>query len=152
MKYIIKIVKDIKSNVAFKFSFSMTTFPLLIYIILFNYDTSTTFAFNNNKLTDVQTETLGNSRLYDNCLHNKKYNSLTVMIPREISNNNKSSLHYLIPVSTCIDFRNTSGDFNSFVVENSDREESESTNLIIKEGKSISIILDNPERKNSFDV
>jgi hypothetical protein len=156
MKWFIRIMKDIRPNVAFKFSFSMATFLLLIHIILLDYGISTTYASsNNNNLSNAQTETTGKGHLYDNCLlHDKKYISLTIMIPGEISRNTKSSTHYTIPVSTCIDFHNSSDDIDSFVVENNDRAESESTNLILDEGKSISIILDNPERKKSsmFEV
>ena len=82
-------MKDLSSNVAFKFSFSMAIFPLLISIILLAYGISTTYAFsNNNYLSNAKSETLGKSNLNDNCLLNEKDNSLTVMIPKEISKNN----------------------------------------------------------------
>ena len=76
------------------------------------------------------------------------------MISKEISKNNNSSFLYSIPASTCTDFHNSSEDIDSFVAENNDKAESESNNLILEEGKSISIILDDPERKKSsmFEV
>ena len=133
----------------------MAIFPLLISIILLAYGISTTYAFsNNNYLSNAKSETLGKSNLNDNCLLNEKDNSLTVMIPKEISKNNNSSSLYTLPASKCIDFHNSSDGNESFEVENNDRAESESTNLILEIGKSISIILDNPEREKSsmFEV
>lgn len=149
-----RIMKDIKSRVAFKFLFSMITFPLLIYTILLGCCISTTHAFtNNNNLSNEQYETLEKGEMYDNCL-NETYRSLSIMIPKEISQNNNSSSPYLLKASKCINFHSLSDNFDSFDMENNDRAESESTNLILDSGKSISIILDNPEREKSsmFEV